>query len=290
MVKVSFSPSDYSRSVADEASLILKNRYYEDNPSLSEAGTALIARPALKYWTTVGDGPIRGMGTEPGSFDGDLFVASGATLYRVEPDGSSTSVQTGLSDPDLGVVNIAITANIEAVPEYCFFCDGVNLYVYDGSSSSVVVVPDDVGVIDVAVVAGYVIVIPAQGFDIDGRFYWIEPGETTIDPLNFATAEFAPDAINGVKSLGDQFLLPGTKTTEMWYPTGDPDAPMQRLKGVLFDRGCWENTAVKLNENVFIVDPDGGVFIMSGGAPVRISNPGIEEQIRVAQTDQRRLS
>jgi hypothetical protein len=130
--------------------------------------------------------------------------------------------------------------------------------------------------------------VPVQTGEFIGRFYWIEPGETTIDELDFATAESHPDAVLGVLPFGDQFWLPGERSTEVWYPTGDSSAPMLRLQGVVFDRGCWEGTAVAIKETLVVTDADGGVFAFRGGAPQRISNPGIEEQIREAiQTQQR---
>src|SRR3546814_11161945 len=50
--------------------------------------------------------------------------------------------------------------------------------------SSQVYMPDDMGVIDVAVINSYVIVIPVQEDGYQGRFYWIDPGEIVVDPLN----------------------------------------------------------------------------------------------------------
>ena len=148
-----------------------------------------------------------------------------------------------------------------------------------------VAVPNDVGAISLAHINSYVIVIPAQGNDVNGRFYWIEPGETTIDPLNFATAERAPDAVNQVLSLSDRFWLFGQTTSEVWVTTGNIDAPMQRFAGVLFDRGVWEGTAVRVNNGVIAVDQYGGVFEIAGGER-RISRPDIEERIRRAIQDQ----
>ncbi len=112
------------------------------------------------------------------------------------------------------------------------------------------------------------------------RFFWIEPGETTINPLNFATAERSPDPILGVKVVGDQFWLPGESTTEVWYITGDVTTPVQRLQGVVFDRGCWEATACAFPEGVIVTTNDGAVFVISGGQPERVSTPDIEEIIR----------
>src|SRR3546814_4200351 len=104
------------------------------------------------------------------------------------------------------------------------------------------------GVIDVAVINSYVIVIPVQEDGYQGRFYWIDPGEIVVDPLNFATAERSPDGIYGVEVFGDQFWLPGESTTEVWYVTGDAGAPMRRLQGVVSDRGSWQNTARAVHE------------------------------------------
>lgn len=152
-----------------------------------------------------------------------------------------------------------------------------------GGSPSVTTVqtPDDVGVISLGYIASYVVVVPAQNEGINGQFYWIQPGETTIDPLDFATAERAPDPIFQVRVFVDQFWLPGKSTTEVWYFTGNFDAPVARLQGVTFDRGTWEGTAVQVKESMIIVDGDGGVFQIAGGLK-RISRPDIEERIRVA--------
>lgn len=409
MVKVNFNPNDFKRNVSKAADLLLKNRFYEQNPSLTDDGNALIARPGLRRYLSLGDGPVRGIFSEPGAFAGALFVASAETLYRVDQDNSITVITGGLFDPDLGSVNMAITQNIEDVPEYLFFADGRNLWLYiengfatgllsgtpanndvvrigstyyqwtsgsvnagtpagtlanpwlvalggspvisfenifkaidvsgiagttystntspnldavgitytpgslgvrattaggvgngvvttetggslawgggtlsGGGSPSVtqIQVPDDVGVIDVAVINSFVIVIPAQGEGINGRFYWIEPGETTINPLNFATAERSPDPIFSVKVIGDQFWLCGESTTEVWYVDGSLETPMQRLQGVVFDRGTWEGTAVAIDDTLVVCDVDGAVFAVRGGQPQRLSTPDIEEQIR----------
>lgn len=526
MSKLSFRPGDFTRSVADAGSLILKNRYYEKNPSLTDDEASLIARPGLRKLTTVGTGPIRGMASEAGSFGGDMFIASGQELYRMDNDLGQTYIYGNLQDPVRGVVNMAITASIGTTPEYNFVADGSTLYVYvangyarnsltgspenndqlrlgdvyyqwtngdvdydgrasgtytftgqvnsgqtitidgtvftyknspragyptdikigatiaetvattvdeinsamttvsaavdtdndqiiiikaeesgtagnsitiaesssaitvsgatltggtaagtpDGTSANPwkvalggtpflsfqnmyyainasgdpgtnystdldinpdvtadvysttymsvlanvvgsegngiactetgasiawsstggtladggtpmftsVLVPDDMGVLDVAVSNSYVLVVPVQEGEYIGRFYWIPPGEVSIDPLDFATAERSPDAIYGVCVFGDQFWLPGESTTEVYYFTGDSDSPVARLQGVVLDRGSWQDTAMTLHESMVMVDADGGVFQIQGSSPKRISSPAIEEQVRLA--------
>lgn len=151
-----------------------------------------------------------------------------------------------------------------------------------------VAMPDDVGAISLDVLNSYVIVIPVQGRGVNGQFWWIEPGETTVDPLNFATAERSPDAINQVVVFSDRAWLCGQKTTEPWVTTGNLDAPLQRFSGILYDRGAWEGTAIKVKDSLIVVDEDGGVFQISGGLK-RISRPDIEERIRRSMQKQAKL-
>jgi len=122
-------------------------------------------------------------------------------------------------------------------------------------------------------------VVPVQADEIKGRFFWIEPGENEVDPLNFATAERNPDGVLQVLVFDDMFWLLGQNTTEPWITTGNQAAPMQRFRGLLFDRGSWEGTAVQVKDSLIVVDEDGGVFQIKGGQK-RISNPAIEERIR----------
>jgi len=152
-----------------------------------------------------------------------------------------------------------------------------------GSQLSQVLLPDDSGAISLAHINSFVIVVPTQSeaFGTIGRFYWIEPGEIVVNPLNFATAERSPDGIHQVITFSDMFWLFGETTTEPWVTTGNPAAPMTRFQGILFDRGSWAGTAVKVKDKMVVVDEEGGVFVQSNGQ-IRVSTPDIEERIRGA--------
>lgn len=410
MVDIPLSRSDYFRNVAKEARILTRNRYFEQNPVLTETQSALIARPGLRRWLEVGDGPIRGIYSQAGSFSDALFVASGENLYRVGTDSAVTLIGAIPSAGPTSAVVMAATSNIGVTPANLFVASGSSLMCYiengyargtitgtpantnvvrlgssyyqftnasvnagtpagtvanpwlvalgasaadawtnlysaigaagaagtqystaltvnldaqttnftstqvdvranalgalgnavvttetggaiswsagtlTGGGSPIwfqVATPDDVGVISLGYISSYVVVVPAQGQDINGRFYWIDPGETSIDPLDFATAERAPDPISGVVIFGDQFWLPGDKTTETWYFSGNEDAPVLRVQGVVFDRGAWAGTAIQVKDSMIIVDNEGAVFQIAG-APKRISRPDIEERIRKA--------
>lgn len=150
--------------------------------------------------------------------------------------------------------------------------------------------PEDLGAVDVVVMNSFVFVLPVQSGNFKGRVYYIEPGETTVDPLNYFTAERSPDAVNGLEVVGDLLWLPGDGSTEAWYVSQDPSARMQRLQGVVFDRGTWEGTAVAVHEALIVCDANGAVFEITGGSPKRLSTPGIEEEIRRAIAFQQSLT
>jgi hypothetical protein len=413
MVKVPFVTSDWRRTVAGKPNLPLVNRYFEQTPT-SESG-ALLSRPALKRWLTIGTGPIKGVYSQPGSFGDDLFAVSGEDLYQVGTDNTTTLRGTGILNANpQGFVSMAATSAIGSTPEFLYIADGVVLWLYmengyaigtltasgnivdtdvvrigdiyyqwtagsvnagtpagtagnpwlvdlgaDSTESldslrlainnegtpgvtystaldahptvlarssttntlrvqardagaagnsivttetganiawsagtltgggapllTTVDVPDDLGALAVAFIAGYIIVVPSSvtpGFK--GRFFWIEPGETFIRPLNFATAERAPDPLRGVRVVGDQIWLLGANTTEVWYATGDFETPFIRTQGSVFDRGIVEGTDVQIKDSVVVTDTDGAVYVITGGGPQRVSNPSIEERIRLA--------
>ena len=77
------------------------------------------------------------------------------------------------------------------------------------------------------------------------------------------------------------FWLLGSKTTEPWITTGDPNFPMSRFTDILFDRGSWPGTAIQVKDSLIVVDENGGVFQIGNGQQ-RISRPDIEERIRRA--------
>lgn len=144
-------------------------------------------------------------------------------------------------------------------------------------------VPDGQGVRALTQVSSFVLVSIANS----QKFYWINPGETTIDPLNFAEKESQPDNIVDMLSIGDQAMIMGEASTENWYATGDSDAPLLPIEGRVFQRGVVPGTAVVVKDGVMLVGDDGVVYNigMASGQTTsfgvnRISTHAIEERIR----------
>lgn len=119
------------------------------------------------------------------------------------------------------------------------------------------------------------------------KFYWINPGETWIDPLNFASKESNPDNITSMSTIGDQAIICGAGSTENWYATGNFDAPFAPVEGRVYRRGCLEGTEVVVKDALMLVGDDGIVYTIgynwgdtSQYGVHRTSTHGIEERIR----------
>jgi hypothetical protein len=147
-------------------------------------------------------------------------------------------------------------------------------------------VPDGLGVRSLASLASNVLVSIANS----QRFYFIRPGEVTIDALDFMSKEKSPDNIIDMHRVGDQVTIFGDGSTESWYPTGDVDAPFAPVEGRVFERGVVEGTPVVIQDYVVFVGENGIVYSTEGGAVHRISNHGIEERVRTLLRNEQGLA
>lgn len=140
--------------------------------------------------------------------------------------------------------------------------------------------PDDIGIVSVCELGSFVLCVQA-GSD---RVYFIRPGSTEIDPLDFFTAESEADELLEAIKVGDQAWLIGKTSIEPWYLNGSTDPlanPFSKVQGRPFSIGAIEGTIVKLANSIFLVGNDMIVYRIEGG-PQPISNPGIVERVRKA--------
>lgn len=113
------------------------------------------------------------------------------------------------------------------------------------------------------------------------QFYFILPGETTIDLLNFASKEGQADPIIDMVTIGDLVIITGQGSTEFWAATGDLDNPFAPVEGRTLSRGCLPGTLVVINETTaMLVGNDFKVYTITS-SPARVSDNGIEERIHI---------
>jgi hypothetical protein len=204
---------------------------------------------------------------------------SGPEFYRLHRNFTGGFL---LADTVTQIPGLVDGTDIGSVPDIAcrtdavFVADGFTLQYSDGAAAlAQILLPDDVSPVSLDYINAFIIVVISDS----QRCYWINPGELTVDPLNFFEAERLPDHLLQVRTVGDQFWLLGQKTNEVWRMTGNAAAPFQRIEGRLFDLGIWGGTAVRVGDDVVVVGTDGKVYRI-GGTPKEISNPGIAEMIR----------
>jgi len=247
------------------------NLFPEVVPEAGKEPAFLQRAPGLNYLATMGQGPVRGLW----QFGNYGYAVSGTLLYQI--------------DSDFNVVSkgaVSGTGQVSMVDNgtQMFIAAGATGYIYNSSTDVFAQITD----VDFA---GAVTV----GF-IDGYFVYNQPNSqkfwvtalydgTSVDPLDFASAEGSPDNLVSLIVDHREVWLFGQNSTEVWYDAGLPDFPLSRIQGAFIEIGCAAPFSVaKLDNGVFWLSSDargrGMVYRSNGYAGVRISTHSVEWQIQ----------
>lgn len=187
----------------------------------TENGVSLQSRPPLVTGSiTMGSGPVKSLFSIDGVLSGSLFGVSGTSLYE-EATNRGTVTGSGYS-------------SLAGYEDILFVNAGEDIHSWDGSTFSSLTFPDSADVIKIVVGASRLVAIRKD----TAKIYWSGILNTTIDALNFATAENEPDRLVDMLYIGDRLVLFGSKTVEFWPATGDSDLPFAPLPGATFQIGC----------------------------------------------------
>jgi len=230
--------------------------------------------PGLLFQKTVGTGPIRALWAHQTN-GADFYVVSGTEVYKMT---SLTATPVKLGDvADGGPVSIADNGT-----QLFFACNGPS-YIYNESTNQFkqITDPDFPG----AATVGY----------LDGYFVFNEPNSqrvwvtalldgSSIDPLDFASAEGSPDGLVAVNVDHREAWLFGTDSVEVWYDVGGTDFPLQRIQGAFNEIGCVAAFSIaKLDNSLFWLGTDargqGIVYKANGYTGQRVSTHAIEYAI-----------
>lgn len=256
----------YRRDDALQPEVRLVNLILEkDESGASPDEVMRISRPGLSPAFNI-NGPMRALYREEGVFGGAWFAVTGKHLVRLE--GSAPVVLAAVTGDDpVQLAGVQSALYVLRTGLLCRYVEGVGLVE--------IVVPEGHVPIGIETINGYLIVACSSG-----RFYWIEPGATTIDALNFATAESSPDGLVGVTRLVDELFFGGAASIEPWQPSGDADAPFQKAGGRQFERGLLARDTMRRFDNSLLWVGEDCIVYRVGSVPERISDHGIEERLR----------
>jgi len=247
------------------------NLFPEVIPNEGKEAGFLNRAPGLSLLTTVGIGPVRGLWT----FNNVGYVVSGNELYRITtayvPTLIGTVAGTGpVSMADNGT-QLFIAAN---GPSYIY--NSVTL------AYGLITDPDFPGAVTVSYLDGYFVFNEPNSQKV-----WVTQllDGTSIDPLDFASAEGNPDGLVSLLVNNREAWLFGSNSIEVWYDAGTPDFPLARIQGASNEIGCAAAFSVaKLDNSLFWLGQDargrGIVYRNNGYTGVRASNHAIEWQIQ----------
>lgn len=232
----------------------------------------LVSSPGLAAFATLDHSPIRGRYV----FEGRLFVVAGAYLLEVYANG--TSREWGSIGSVRGRVYMAELLGVIVIG------DGTGFYAFTVATGTLAVITDaPVG----AVCISFNQRILYHERD-SGRVYFSELSNATDVPgANFFTAENKPDDLVTMQATEDQVWLFGTDSTEVFYDTGDPDGPFQRIGGSGVFNGCSAAETVARSDNTLLWignNEDGGslVFRNSGFNHIIVSTKAVERFLKTA--------
>ena len=227
--------------------------------------------PGLTTLATVGLGPIRGLW----AFGDYGYVVSGPTLFQIDSNWNAVAKGTIAGTGSVSMADNGIQLFVAANPQG---------YIYNANTDvfQQITDPDFPG----AVTVGY----------LDGYFVFNEPNSqkiwvtqlldgTSVDPLDFASAEGNPDNVVAIFVDHREVWVYGTNSTEVWYNAGLIDFPLTRIQGAFNELGCAAPYSIaKMDNQIYWLGKDargqGIVFRAAGYIGQRISTHAIEWQMQ----------
>jgi hypothetical protein len=247
------------------------NLFPEAIPNEGKEAGFLNRAPGLRLLATIGLGPVRGLWT----FNNVGYVVSGTSLFRINNAYAPTLIGAVAGT---GPVSMADNGT------QLFIAANGPSYIYNSVTLAYgpITDPDFPGAVTVSYLDGYFTFNEPNSQKI-----WVTSllDGTSIDPLDFASAEGSPDGLVALEVNNREAWLFGTNSIEVWYDAGTPDFPLARIQGASNEIGCVAPYSVaKLDNSLFWLGQDargrGIVYRNNGYTGVRASNHSIEWQIQ----------
>lgn len=252
----------------------LVNLFPEIVPEGGKQAAFFNRAPGLKFQQTIGTGPIRALWAHQTN-GSDFYVVSGTEFYKV----------TGLTATPtlLGTVTGTGPVSIADNGTQIFLACNPDGFIYNEVTNvfAKITDPDFTGAVTVAYLDGYFVYNEPNSQKV-----WVTAllDGTSVDPLDFASAEGSPDGLVAIAVDHREAWLFGTDSVEVWYDAGLPDFPLTRIQGAFNEIGCVAAFSVaKLDNGLFWLGTDargqGIVYRNNGYTGIRISTHAIEYAI-----------
>lgn len=244
------------------------NLFIDGDPSDGKSKVSLYGTPGLTLFATLGvDHEVRGL-----CAGGDhLYAVCGAGFFKVSQGGAVSHI---------GDINSSTGAvSMENNGLQIMLADGKDGWVYTFDTGVLAQITDEdfpgAGTVDY----------------LDGYFIFNKPNTaqffitalydgSSIDGLDFASAESSPDKIVSLIVDHRELYLLGEKTVEVWYNSGDSSFPFDRNSNAQIEIGLAAAGSVVAMDNTIIFLSDRGTVVrLSSYTPQIISTRAIEYQL-----------
>ena len=266
--------SAYVARSINAADARMVNLFPEIVPEAGKEPGFLNRAPGLEFLQTVGTGPIRALWAHQTN-GSDFYVVSGQEVFKLT---SLTATPQFLGNVSgTGPVSIADNGT-----QLFFACNGPS-FIYNEVTNvfAQITDPDFAGAVTVAYLDGYFVFNQPNS-----QFIWVTQllDGTSVDPLDFASAEGSPDGVVGIIADHRELWVFGTDSVEVWYDSGAADFPLQRIQGAFNEIGCVSAYSIaKLDNGLFWLGTDargqGIVYRANGYTGVRVSTHAVEYAI-----------
>jgi hypothetical protein len=251
------------------------NLFPEIVPEAGKEPAFLQRAPGLRQLVQLPTGPVRGLWT----YGDYAYAVSGNRFYQIDSNWSYT---------DKGLVAGSDPVNMVDNGTQLFIAAGANGYIYNANTDvfAQITDPDFYGAVGVGFLDGYFVYN-----EPNSQKFWVTSlyDGTSVDPLDFASAEGSPDDLVTLIVDHREVWLFGQTSVEVWYNAGLPDFPLARIQGAFNEIGCQAPYSVaKLDNALFWLGKDargnGIVYRSKGYTGERVSTHAVEWQIQQYST------
>ncbi len=267
--------SSYVARSVNAADNRMVNLFPEIVPEAGKEPAFLQRAPGLRQLVQLPTGPVRGLWT----YGDYAYAVSGNRFYQIDSNWSYT---------DKGLVAGSDPVNMVDNGTQLFIAAGANGYIYNANTDvfAQITDPDFYGAVGVGFLDGYFVYN-----EPNSQKFWVTSlyDGTSVDPLDFASAEGSPDDLVTLIVDHREVWLFGQTSVEVWYNAGLPDFPLARIQGAFNEIGCQAPYSVaKLDNALFWLGKDargnGIVYRSKGYTGERVSTHAVEWQIQQYST------
>jgi len=243
------------------------------------SGFALFSTPGTVLFATAGT--VAGRGAI--EMSGVYYTISGDTLFSVDQFG--TAVSKGIITGD---ARVSMAHNGEKL---VIVVPGGDAYEFNVTTDTLTQITDpDFRISDTVCFKDGFYIFTETDSDIFFNSELNNP--LAYDPLDFGTAELAPDGIVGCHVNHDEVYILGNDTVEVFQNVGGTGFPFQRIPGASFEKGSHSKYGTIQWEGAFYFIGGGknektSIWIAGGTAePQKVSTDAIDHEIQRFERDE----